>query len=82
VGDIYALSPREALPAKSARERLLSTTMPQAQTGFGAEMRWRRISYRHSGRARRRGRAGGAAGDDVRTVIAAITGSPTGGATP
>jgi len=60
VGEIYALSPREALPAEiERRERLLSTTMPQAQTGFGAEMRWRRISsssFRPGASKRPRGR--------------------------
>ncbi|HZF39649.1 MAG TPA: amylo-alpha-1,6-glucosidase, partial [Blastocatellia bacterium] len=69
---IYALSPREALPAEiERRERLLSTTMPQAQTGFGAEMALASDQFIviPAGRVEEAARAR-AAGDDVRTVIA------------
>jgi predicted glycogen debranching enzyme len=69
---IHALSPREALPAEiERRERLLSTTMPEAQTGFGAEMALASDQFIiiPAGRAEEAARAR-AAGDDVRTVIA------------
>lgn len=69
---IHALSPREALPAEiERRERLLSTTMPEAQTGFGAEMALASDQFIiiPAGRIEEAARAR-AAGDDVRTVIA------------
>ncbi|HEY8460760.1 MAG TPA: glycogen debranching enzyme N-terminal domain-containing protein, partial [Blastocatellia bacterium] len=69
---IYALSPREALPAEiERRERLLSLTTPPAQTGFGAEMALASDQFIiiPAGRAEEAARAH-AAGDDVRTVIA------------
>jgi predicted glycogen debranching enzyme len=69
---IYALSPHEALPAEiERRERLLSTTMQPAQTGFGAEMALASDQFIiiPAGRVEEAARAR-AAGDDVRTVIA------------
>jgi predicted glycogen debranching enzyme len=69
---IYALSPRQALPAEiERRERLLSMTTPLAQTGFGAEMALASDQFIviPTGRVEEAARTR-AAGDDVRTVIA------------
>jgi predicted glycogen debranching enzyme len=69
---IYALSPREALPAEiERRERLLSTASAPAQTGFGAEMALASDQFIviPAGRVEEAARAR-AAGDEVRTVIA------------
>ncbi|HEX5081053.1 MAG TPA: amylo-alpha-1,6-glucosidase [Blastocatellia bacterium] len=69
---IYALSPHAALPAEiERRQRLLSLTMPPAQTGFGAEMALASDQFIiiPAGRVEEAARAR-AAGDDVRTVIA------------
>src|SRR5215510_4921504 len=69
---IYALSPREALPAEiERRERLLSTATAPAQTGFGAEMALASDQFIiiPAGRVEEAARAR-AAGDEVRTVIA------------
>jgi predicted glycogen debranching enzyme len=69
---IYALSPHEALPAEiERRERLLSTAMAPAQTGFGAEMALASDQFIviPAGRVEEAARAR-ASGDEVRTVIA------------
>src|SRR5215510_9329586 len=69
---IYALSPRDALPAEiERRERLLSTATAPAQTGFGAEMALASDQFIiiPAGRVEEAARAR-AAGDEVRTVIA------------
>jgi predicted glycogen debranching enzyme len=69
---IYALSPREALPAEiERRERLLSTAMAPAQTGFGGEMALASDQFITipAGRVEEAARAR-AAGDEVRTVTA------------
>jgi predicted glycogen debranching enzyme len=69
---IFALSPHAALPAEiERRQRLLSTTTPPAQTGFGAEMALAADQFIviPAGRVEEAARAH-AAGDDVRTVIA------------
>jgi hypothetical protein len=70
------------MPKWGARRRLLAMAAPEAREGIGAELVLAADQFiiTPAGRSEETARAH-AYGDEVRTVIAATTGSPTGAAT-